>query len=141
MARSALYFGHSQNRYSRTPHAPTLRHIFLTQGNTFRKGNAHAAAPDIPLLWLIFPLSANLRHLRPENNRFFRCLPASSTYVRKRYQILGVNPPLIHSFLSYILHEFPAECNHIFSICGYGHFIRDFLRSRAHSKLLKNNFA
>lgn len=86
----------------------------------FRKGNVHAAAQNIPFPWLIFPLSANLRHLCPENNRFFRCLPASDTCVRKRYQILGVNPPLIHSFSNYILHQTQAKCNYIFSICGYG---------------------
>lgn len=53
----------------------------------------------IPIYWLIFTLSANLRHLCPENIRFFRCLPTSDTYVRKRYQILGVNPPRLSPFL------------------------------------------
>ena len=92
-----------------------------------RKGNVHAAAQNIPFPWLIFPLSANLRHLCPENNRFFRCLPASDTCVRKRYQILGVNPPLIHSFSNYILHQTQAKCNYIFSICGYGLYYSFFL--------------
>ncbi len=66
-----------------------------------------------PLSRLIFPLSANLQLLYLENNRFFRRLPTSDTYVRKTYQILGVNPPLMHSFLNYILHETSVKCNYI----------------------------
>ena len=96
-----------------------LLSITISLNPIFRKGNVHATAQNILFSWLIFLLSANLRHLRPENNRFFRCLPASDTCVRKRYQILGVNPPLIHSFSNYILHQTNTECNYIFSICGY----------------------
>ena len=75
-------------------------HNYILNFVIFRKGNVHAAASNIPFSWLIFPLSVNLQLLRLENNRFFRCLPTSDTFVRKTYQILGVNPPLIHSFLT-----------------------------------------
>lgn len=72
---------------------------------------------------MIFPLSANLQHLRLENIRFFRCLPTSDTFVRKTYQILGVNPPLIHSFSNYILHELCGKCNYNLFYEPLPHFI------------------
>lgn len=78
-----------------------------------RKGNVHAATLNIPFSWLIFPLSANLQHLCLDNIRFFCCLPTSSTYVWIRSQILGVNPPLIHSFSNYILQYNIIKCNYI----------------------------
>ncbi|MCB5472931.1 hypothetical protein LIP76_18470, partial [Erysipelatoclostridium ramosum] len=78
------------------------------------EGKVHAAALNLPFSWLIFPFSANLQHLRLENIRFFRCLPTSDTFVRKTYQILGVNPPLMHSFSNYILHELCGKCNYNF---------------------------
>ena len=56
-------------------------------------------------------------HLCLENIRFFRCLPTSDTCVRKRYQILGVNPPLMHSFLNYIIYYGSKKCNYIFILC------------------------
>ena len=96
----------------------------------FQKGNVHAAAPNIPFSWLIFPLSANLQHLCLENNRFFRCLPTSDTFVRKTYQILGVNPPLIHSFSNYIPHKNTKNAIPILSYNNTSDFIRIFTHFR-----------
>ena len=58
--------------------------------------------------------AAGLAAYIAENIRFFRCLPTSDTFVRKTYQILGVNPPLMHSFSNYILHELCGKCNYNF---------------------------
>ena len=107
-----MYFSFSQKiiMFVWLIHNQTLNSVI------FRKGNVHAAAPNIPLSWLIFPLSANLQHLCLENNRFFRCLPTSDTYVRKTYQILGVNPPLIHSFFLITFYSILAKNAIMYSV-------------------------
>lgn len=53
-----------------------------------QKKVCNTATLNILFSWLIFPLSANLQHLHPNT-----------------YQILGVNPPLIHGFSNYILYK------------------------------------
>ena len=55
----------------------------------------------------------------PFHGWFFRCLPTSDTYVRKTYQILGVDPPLMHNFSNYVLHWIQRKCNYIFILCWY----------------------
>lgn len=47
--------------------------------------------------WFSIVYQPPLQHLPLENNRFFHCLSTSNTFVRKTYQILGVNSPLMHS--------------------------------------------
>ena len=56
---------------------------------------------QLSFLWLIFLLSANVRHIRPERLQVF-LLPANVRYIRpERLSDYGVSPPKAARYLIY----------------------------------------